>query len=63
MGFAGVSVWQLLIVLLIVVLLFGTKKLRQFGSDAGTALRELKQGLRDNEPENRHQQDNKHEKA
>ncbi|CAM5179784.1 twin-arginine translocase TatA/TatE family subunit [Alishewanella longhuensis] len=63
MGFAGVSVWQLLIVLLMVVLLFGTKKLRQFGSDAGIALRELKRGLRDAGPEDSNQQDNKHEKA
>ncbi|WP_293672797.1 twin-arginine translocase TatA/TatE family subunit, partial [Thiolapillus sp.] len=37
MGFGGISIWQLLIVLVIVLLLFGTKRLRNMGSDLGTA--------------------------
>ena len=37
MGFGGISVWQLLIVLVIVILLFGTKKLRSLGGDLGSA--------------------------
>ncbi|HCP20141.1 MAG TPA: twin-arginine translocase subunit TatA, partial [Marinobacter hydrocarbonoclasticus] len=35
----GISIWQLLIVLGIVILLFGTKKLRNIGSDLGGAIR------------------------
>ena len=38
MGFGGISIWQLLIVLAIVILLFGTKRLRSFGSDLGNAV-------------------------
>ena len=33
MGIGGIGIWQLLIILLIVVMLFGTKKLRNLGSD------------------------------
>ena len=39
MGISGISVWQLLIVLLIVALLFGTRKLRTLGEDLGGAVR------------------------
>lgn len=63
MGLSGVSIWQLLIVLLIVVLLFGSKKLRQLGSDAGSALRDLRQGLRETEPDATQLQESKNEKA
>lgn len=38
----GISVWQLLIVLLIVALLFGTKRLRTVGSDLGGAIRSFR---------------------
>ena len=34
----GISIWQLLIVLLIVVMLFGSKRLRSLGSDLGEAI-------------------------
>ena len=33
MGFGGISIWQLLIILVIIVLLFGTKRLRNIGTD------------------------------
>ncbi|MBC6427857.1 MAG: twin-arginine translocase TatA/TatE family subunit [Cellvibrionales bacterium] len=39
MGFSGISIWQLLIILLIVLLLFGSKKLRNIGADLGAALK------------------------
>ncbi len=39
MGFSGISIWQLLIVLAIVLLLFGTKRLRNIGSDLGNAVK------------------------
>lgn len=38
----GISIWQLIIVLVIVVLLFGSKKLRGLGSDLGSAMRGFK---------------------
>ncbi len=38
----GISIWQLLIILVIVVLLFGTKRLRNIGGDLGHALKSFK---------------------
>ena len=43
----GISLWQLLIVLVIVVLLFGTKKLRGMGSDLGSAVKGFKKAVSD----------------
>jgi sec-independent protein translocase protein TatA len=45
----GISIWQIGIVLLIVVLLFGTKKLRNVGSDLGGALKGFKKAMSDDE--------------
>jgi len=36
---SGISIWQLLIVLVIVIAIFGTKKLRTMGSDLGSAVK------------------------
>ncbi len=47
MGFGGISIWQLLIVLLIVVMLFGTKRLRSLGSDLGSAIKGFKKSISD----------------
>jgi sec-independent protein translocase protein TatA len=47
MGFGGISIWQLLIVLAIIVLLFGTKKLRGIGSDLGSAIKGFRSSLKD----------------
>ncbi len=41
------SPWHLLIILIIVVLIFGTKKLRNMGSDVGGAVKEFKKAVRD----------------
>lgn len=49
MGLGGISIWQLLIVLLIVVLLFGTKKLKSLGEDLGGAVKGFKKGLGEDE--------------
>ena len=43
----GISIWQLVIVLGIVVLLFGTKKLRNIGSDIGGAVKGFKGAMKD----------------
>ena len=45
MGIGGISVWQLLIILAIVIMLFGTKRLRNLGPDLGAALRGFKKGM------------------
>ena len=42
----GISIWQLLIVLVIVLLLFGTKKLRSLGSDLGGAVKGFKGAMK-----------------
>ncbi len=52
MGFGGISIWQLLIILLIVVLLFGTKKLRNIGSDLGGAIKTFRKSMREEDDEN-----------
>ena len=45
MGFAGLSLGHLLIVLVVIVLVFGTKKLRNIGGDLGAVLRDFKAAL------------------
>jgi sec-independent protein translocase protein TatA len=45
----SLSIWHWLIVLLIVALVFGTKKLRNIGSDLGGAVKGFKEGVRDSE--------------
>tara|TARA_B110000438_G_C15442809_1_gene491156 strand:+ start:372 stop:641 length:270 start_codon:yes stop_codon:yes gene_type:complete len=47
MGMGGISIWQLLIVLVIVLLLFGTKKLRNLGSDLGGAVKGFRSTMKD----------------
>ena len=42
----GLSIWHWLIVLLVVVLIFGTKKLRNMGSDLGGAVKGFKEGMK-----------------
>lgn len=49
MGFGGISIWSLLLVLAIVVLLFGTKKLRNVGADLGGAIKSFKKSVKDEE--------------
>lgn len=45
MGFGGISIWQLLIILLIVVMLFGTKRLKSLGSDLGDAIKGFRKSV------------------
>ena len=45
MGIGGIGIWQLLIILVIVLLLFGTKKLRNLGGDLGGAIRGFKKAV------------------
>lgn len=45
----GISIWQLLILLVIVVLVFGTKRLRNLGGDLGSALKDFRGAMKDGE--------------
>ena len=47
----GLSIWHWLIVLLVVVLIFGTKKLRNIGQDLGGAVKGFKEGMKGAESE------------
>lgn len=45
--FSNISLWQLLIVLLIVIAIFGTKKLRTMGTDVGQAVKGFRKAVGD----------------
>ncbi len=47
----GISIWQLLVVLLIVALVFGTKKLRTIGGDLGSAVKGFRSAIKESEAE------------
>ncbi len=47
MGIGGISIWQLLIILAIVIMLFGTKRLRTLGSDLGSAVKGFRKSMQD----------------
>ncbi|EAR62488.1 Sec-independent protein translocase subunit TatA [Neptuniibacter caesariensis] len=51
MGLGGISIWQLLIVLAIIILIFGTKKFKNIGSDLGGAVKGFKKAMTDEEKE------------
>ena len=51
MGIGGISIWQLLIVLAIVIMFFGTKKLKSLGSDLGSAVKGFRQSVTDKSEE------------
>ena len=50
MGLGNIGWFQILVVLLIVLLVFGTKRIRHLGSDLGGAIREFREGVSDDEP-------------
>lgn len=50
MGLGGISIWQLLIILAIVVMLFGTKRMRNLGSDLGSAIKGFKKSMDEDKP-------------
>ena len=49
MGIGGIGIWQLLIILAIVIMLFGTKRLRTLGSDMGAAIKGFRNTMKPNE--------------
>lgn len=56
------SIWQLLIVLVIVLLLFGAKRLRNVGSDLGSAVKGFKTAMSDEEKAEQEEQEEKEQK-
>lgn len=63
MGLGGISIWQLLIILLIVALIFGTKRLRGMGGDLGGAVKGFKKALGDDSDDKTQEQTKDAEKA
>ncbi|TQV74654.1 Sec-independent protein translocase subunit TatA [Aliikangiella marina] len=56
---AGISIWQLLIILVIVILLFGTKRLKNIGSDLGGAFKGFKKAVNDGQESTKDSIENK----
>ena len=52
MGLGGINIWSLLIILLIVALIFGTKRLRGIGGDLGGAIKGFKNAINDDTKDN-----------
>jgi sec-independent protein translocase protein TatA len=52
MGAGGIGIWQLAIILVIVLLLFGTKRLRNLGGDLGNAFKGFKNAISDDDKTN-----------
>lgn len=59
MGIGGISIWQLLIILAIVVMLFGTKRLRGLGSDLGSAIKGFRNSMQDDDDKDPDQEKDK----
>lgn len=57
MGIGGISIWQILIVLLVIVVLFGGKKIRSLGSDLGEGLKGFKKAIKDEDVDTTSQSD------
>ena len=55
----GISIWQLLIILAIIVLIFGTKKLRNLGGDLGSAVKGFKSAVSDEDTKEKSAEDQK----
>lgn len=49
MGIGGISIWQLLIILVIVMMLFGTKRLRNIGTDLGGAIKGFQKSMKNDD--------------
>ena len=49
MGIGGISFWQILIILVVILILFGGKKIRTMGSDLGEGLKGFKKAIKDHD--------------
>ncbi|MBT8115686.1 MAG: Sec-independent protein translocase subunit TatA [Arenicella sp.] len=59
----GISIWQLLIILLIVALIFGTKKLRGIGGDLGGAVKGFKKAINEKDEDEQENVDGEAEQS
>jgi len=59
----GIGIWQLAIITVIVILLFGTKKLRGIGGDLGGAIKGFKKALKEDNDKDSTQLDDKEEQT
>ncbi|HIH2762608.1 MAG TPA: twin-arginine translocase TatA/TatE family subunit [Candidatus Azoamicus sp. MARI] len=62
MGFSGISPMSLLLIFLIIILLFGTKKLRNIGEDLGHAFKSFRKGIQQIDEQKENIDDKKEEK-
>jgi sec-independent protein translocase protein TatA len=63
MGFSGIGIWQLLIILAIVILIFGTKRLPGAAKDLGNAITNFREGMKRDNGETTKIEENKDEDA
>ena len=63
MGFSGIGIWQLLIILAIVILIFGTKRLPGAAKDLGSAITNFREGMKRDNGEATKIEENKDEDA
>ena len=61
MGLGGISIWQLVIILVIVLLIFGTKRLKGLGGDLGGAIKGFKEAVSSEDDDNAEELDKKTE--
>jgi len=59
MGVSGMGIWELVVILVIVLLLFGTKRLKSIGSDLGNAVRGFRSAMTDGEAEKQDDEETK----
>ncbi len=58
MGLSGIGPGSLILILVIVALLFGTKRLRNLGGDIGAAVKSFRKGVKDEDSSNQDQESN-----
>ena len=56
MGFGGISIWHLLIILAIIILIIGTKRFRKMGGDLGSAFKNFRKAVKE-EPKEEQKED------
>lgn len=62
MGFGGISPMSLLLIFLIIILLFGTKKIRNIGEDLGHAFKSFRKGVQQIDDQKQNLDNNKEDK-
>jgi sec-independent protein translocase protein TatA len=62
MGFSGISPMSLLLIFLIIIVLFGTKKLRNIGEDLGHAFKSFRKGLQQIDEDKKNIENKKNDK-